>query len=690
MSTKKELMINILDRAIAVFIVIFLLTLSNSIFLNQLGYYGALLLFLIRWSVTKENPFSKTGLEFAFIWFILAEIISTILSADQSHAFNNLLKRILLLPIVYVMIASVKEVKRGRLYFNIYIGATIITVLIYLYFAVQHYIDDLYGITQSGPSIFQYPITASEIISFTVIFLFAFLINEKSGIKFKLLVGAGFLLSLAALLSTYKRTGWLGAAFGILIILIVKKQYKLLLTGFAALLVVFLIEKDVSRINVYSFDDLELKPEKIIETDGKAVDIFFDDKIFLSDYQEGIFAIDNSAPKKLLETPSPVVSFRKWTDKYFIAHLADTRFIIYEKQGNDYLAVNEFIPPGFTVKYEVADKILYVLDSDSGVTIYLNPENTDEIIRYPQFAKYTRMNVDRDFICLASVDSGFSLFRHSNGILEDDPFIKKNEKLNFVLFNVDRIYVENKNGLQIFNIDSSGLVLLTEFNSLKGLYSSVAANDKIGFVSAGGTIIFISRDSIPILTKVYNLGYTPNSISIINDKLYTTYLKPSRLLSIFDPYNPTNLSRFALWSAGIKIWWDHPVFGVGDIDLAEYYKQYKKPYDKEILGHMHNNFIHILVTLGLFGLLAVLFIFYKIISIDLKIIKETNNVPFVSSYAVGALGAFCGFLFSGLTELNFWDHEITTLIWFTFGLNVALFKSVKPCNESSIKEKTKS
>jgi O-antigen ligase len=84
-----------------------------------------------------------------------------------------------------------------------------------------------------------------------------------------------------------------------------------------------------------------------------------------------------------------------------------------------------------------------------------------------------------------------------------------------------------------------------------------------------------------------------------------------------------------------------------------------------------------LATLGLFGLFAVLYLFYKVIVIDINIYKAIKDKPFVSSYALGNLAAFCGFIISGLTELNFWDHEITTLIWFTFGLNIAFFKSVK-------------
>ena len=169
------------------------------------------------------------------------------------------------------------------------------------------------------------------------------------------------------------------------------------------------------------------------------------------------------------------------------------------------------------------------------------------------------------------------------------------------------------------------------------------------------------------------LSFTPSSINFKNNNLYLTYIKRSRLLSIWDPYLPSNYTRFALWRAGWKMFLDHPLFGVGDIDLREYYIKYKRPYDKEIQGHMHNNFVHVLVTLGAFGFLAVIFLFYKIIIIESRVYKERKNITFVSSYALGALGCFAAFLFSGLTEMNFGDHEIITLVWFTFGLNMAFY-----------------
>ena len=119
---------------------------------------------------------------------------------------------------------------------------------------------------------------------------------------------------------------------------------------------------------------------------------------------------------------------------------------------------------------------------------------------------------------------------------------------------------------------------------------------------------------------------------------------------------------------------DHPVFGVGDIDLAFLYKQYKSQYEKEIQGHMHNNFVHILVTLGLFGLLAFFYLLYRLFRIDLNIYRKLRNVPFASSYALGTIAALSTIVIAGLTEMNFFDHEIITLLWFTFGLNAAIYK----------------
>lgn len=683
MSEKKSSILKLLDYAIYVFIIIFLLSISNSIFVNQIGYYGALILILTKAVVTKKNQFSKTGLEFALAWYILAEILSTLFSQEKSLSFHNLLKHTLLIPIIYTVVASVKDYKNAKTVFKIYIGGTLVTVLIYLYFSFHFYLNNLYGTTESGPSVFQYPITASEIISFTVIFLFAFLINEKTSVTNKIFLFIGFTLSSLALFSTYKRTGWMGAAFGILIILIIKKQWKVLLAGVALLFIFFITQKNISEVNIFSISPDSSKLVETLKTEGKAFNAFaIGDELIISDYNKGLLIYKDSTLIKQFELPSATTKFFHWKANYYLCSLMDSRYILFHSDNDNLDEVDELYSPGFTTSDAVANGYFYILDKDSGLTIFTNPENLKQKVYYPEFNSYTNIYVDTSYFLVANPLGDYKIFKLKNNLPAKSDFVESTFKSGFIYYYDRNIFLVKENALNIFKVDSLGVSYLQTIPAIKSILQ-IVYNDGKYFVSSSDGNVFIIAKNDKGIYKIINkiaLNYVPKSINVFGNLLYATRVesKQSRLLAIFDPYHPSNFGRLSLWRAGIKIFQHHPIFGVGDIDLAELYKQYKEPYHKEIQGHLHNNFIHVLATLGLFGLLAVIYLFYKIIIIDLRIYNQVKDKTFVSSYALGAIAAFCGFIISGLTELNFWDHEIATLIWFTFGLNVAFFKSVKP------------
>ena len=464
--------IKIIDSSILFFIVLFLLSLSNSIFVNQLGYYGALLLIVFRYFLTRENQFKKTGLELALVWYLAAEILSAIFTQYHNNANTNLLKRALLIPIIYTFIAASTDLKRAKLYFKIYIGASLVTVLIYLFFSYRFYIQNLYGVEQSGPSIFQYPITASEIISFSVIFLFAFLINEKVSIKNRILLLIGFGLSALALISTYKRTGWLGAAFGIFVILIIKRQWKILIPLIVFGVIIILIQKNISEVFVYNYSENELAKKIELNTEGRAYNIYpEDDKYFVSDFENGIVEYQDSTIINKIKTPAPIYDLRKWTDDYLIAYLSDTRFLLFAKDGDNLKIKKEFMAPGFTTAYRVSNRYLYILDSDSGLTVFRDPNNFENYMRFEKYSGYANFYIDSTYFILQSPGKGITVYQSEYNLPGDSLFSYKNSNIDFVYYINSKLFISDNTGLKLFKVNANHLTLIDESNKImKALY----------------------------------------------------------------------------------------------------------------------------------------------------------------------------------------------------------------------------
>lgn len=144
-----------------------------------------------------------------------------------------------------------------------------------------------------------------------------------------------------------------------------------------------------------------------------------------------------------------------------------------------------------------------------------------------------------------------------------------------------------------------------------------------------------------------------------------------RAKSIIDFTNPTNVGRMNMWSTGLRMWQDRPIFGFGDIDLYDTYLKYRTPTGDEPAGHLHNNYVHLLVTIGAAGLLTVLAMFFVIVKHELSVFQRFSSDPFIRNIALGAIAVFTGFMVNGFFEWNFGDHEIMVFVWFTVGLCVA-------------------
>jgi putative inorganic carbon (HCO3(-)) transporter len=144
-----------------------------------------------------------------------------------------------------------------------------------------------------------------------------------------------------------------------------------------------------------------------------------------------------------------------------------------------------------------------------------------------------------------------------------------------------------------------------------------------------------------------------------------------RAYSIVDPTHPNNVGRVHMWTTGIKIFKDYPILGVGDSDLHPIYQKYKSPDDIEFGGHLHNNIIMWLVTLGIVGTIILVSLFLRIMFLEFETFRRLKDHWMEGSVALGAIAVMVGFHINGLFEWNFGDQEIILLLWFSVGMVLA-------------------
>lgn len=162
----------------------------------------------------------------------------------------------------------------------------------------------------------------------------------------------------------------------------------------------------------------------------------------------------------------------------------------------------------------------------------------------------------------------------------------------------------------------------------------------------------------------------PLAILVVIVVAFATPEMRDRMSSIINPYHPANIGRLRMWGVGIEMFRDHPILGVGDIDLGELWKSYADP-QWEASGHLHNNLIMWLVTLGIVGFSALVALFVKIWLVAYRTVKKLGSDWFLGSLSLGVLALLASFHVNGLFEWNFGDAEIIMVVWALVGMIIA-------------------
>lgn len=145
-----------------------------------------------------------------------------------------------------------------------------------------------------------------------------------------------------------------------------------------------------------------------------------------------------------------------------------------------------------------------------------------------------------------------------------------------------------------------------------------------------------------------------------------------RAFSVVQPKSIWNVERLLLWDAGLRMFRDHPVTGVGLQDLRPILEQYRSRDAHETHGHLHNVVIQVAATMGIVGLAALVWVWiglYRTAGHRWRAPLPRGDLD--SALRLAAVAALTGFLVAGLFEWNLGDEELLVFLCVLVGMGFA-------------------
>lgn len=147
-----------------------------------------------------------------------------------------------------------------------------------------------------------------------------------------------------------------------------------------------------------------------------------------------------------------------------------------------------------------------------------------------------------------------------------------------------------------------------------------------------------------------------------------------RLASVFDFAYSSNSDRLLLWKINLDMFKDHPAFGIGfsqnQLRGQEYASALGSP--NAFISHAHNNYIELLSTTGMVGLLLYLLLIGYMLNLTLKLYKAARDTDTCwAAAALGALGAQIHFHIGGFTDATFVSVPTNHSLILTWGFVIA-------------------
>jgi len=229
--TRREKLGGRLDSILVGSLFIFVAALPVSIAICQSALGVAYLAWIGRMILRRRVGISPTPLDGFFLAYLVVEVLSLIFSQDRWRALI-FFRRMLLIPIVYLVAENVRSERRAKALVVTLIGVMAVLGL----WGIQKYLQGVGGLT-GRLHLRQHSMTSGELLMMVGAFSVAYGLSSAPR-RIRLLALLSSIPILIALVFTYTRSAWLGFLGGLITIGLVVNRKVILGTVLAVVLLV--------------------------------------------------------------------------------------------------------------------------------------------------------------------------------------------------------------------------------------------------------------------------------------------------------------------------------------------------------------------------------------------------------------------------------------------------------------------
>lgn len=223
------------DAAILGFILIFSFATTFTIAVTQIAYFTALALWIFKTVHDKKLSVRSTPLDYFFLTYIVVETISAFFAYYPPQAWLIWQKRILLIPIVYLLATHLKSEAHLRWSVVAFLASALGVALYGVYTVIRD--AGLFFAFEERLELFQYPLTASGIMMYAMLLALAFLVHPSTPRRYRIVSLFALAPMVINLVFTFSRSSWLGFVGGAILIAVVRA--KKLIYALAAAVILF-------------------------------------------------------------------------------------------------------------------------------------------------------------------------------------------------------------------------------------------------------------------------------------------------------------------------------------------------------------------------------------------------------------------------------------------------------------------